>query len=183
MSGPLPAGPVRSPSLVRSARPEELDQLLAIERASDELFATVGFHLTPGPATLAALGQARQLLVVGDPPVGFARIEEVDGLAHLEQLSVHPDRARQGLGRTLLEAACAWAAEASYRAITLSTFAEVPWNAPFYASAGFAPLVPLTPGLVALRRQEQGNGLDELGPRVVMVRRLPATAGRGGSTS
>jgi GNAT superfamily N-acetyltransferase len=163
---------VAEPPTIRHARPDELADLVAIEAASDGLFSTIGFDLFPGPATVAAMARAPAVLVAGDPPVGFARVEEVDGLAHLEQLSVAPDHGRRGIGRALLEAACDWARDAGYEAITLVTFQDVAWNAPFYASASFRPLSALTPGLIALREIDRVNKLDDLGPRVVMVRRL-----------
>ena len=132
---------------VRSADPEELPVLPALERASDDVFAPLGLGPFPPPGDVTELRAARAVLVVGKPPLGFARIEEVDGLAHLEQLSVHPDHTRAGLGSRLLEAACRWAGEAGYPAITLRTFVEVPWNAPT-ARRGFAVLAPgADPGL------------------------------------
>ena len=145
---------------------------MTIEAAADELFGTIGFDLTPGPRTLDGLRRARAVLVAGRPPVGFAAIEEVDGSAHLEQLAVHPDHARQGIGRALLEAVCQWAARAGYPTLTLVTFADVAWNGPFYAGAGFAPTTRLGPGLAELRAIDRRNGLDDLGRRQVMVRRL-----------
>src|SRR4030095_4117904 len=119
-----------------------------------------------------SLIDARDLLVAGRPPVGFARIDEVDGHAHLEQLSVLPGHMRRGIGTGLLEAACAWAVEHSFREITLCTFAEPDWNAPFFAQRGFVLVSELTPGLEELRDWERSIGLDALGRRVVMRRAL-----------
>jgi GNAT superfamily N-acetyltransferase len=112
------------------------------------------------------------VLVAGRPAVGFARIDEVDGQAHLEQLSVLPSHMRRGNGTALVEAVCAWAAVHGYREVTLCTFAEVPFNAPFFAKRGFVPVESLTPGLVELRDWERDLGLDALGPRIVMRRTL-----------
>ena len=106
--------------------------------------------------------------------MGFARLEIVDGHAHLEQLSVHPTHGRRGIGGGLLFAACQWAADEGHSIITLCTFADVPWNAPFYARHGFAPVsdTELTPGLRVLRRREHELGLDALGRRTVMIKAL-----------
>jgi GNAT superfamily N-acetyltransferase len=159
---------------VRIADTEELPLLPALEAASDAVFAPLGLGPFPPPGNVAELRAARAVLVVGAPPLGFARIEEVDGRAHLEQLSVHPDHTRSGLGTRLLEAACAWARGAGYPGITLCTFADIPWNAPFYARHGFTILAPaeLTPGLRGLREHEVELGMDALGPRVAMLRPL-----------
>ena len=97
----------------------------------------------------------------------------VDGAAHVEQVSVHPDHARQGIGRALLERAAAWARAQGLRAITLTTYVEVDWNGPYYERLGFRYLTPdkETPGLRAIRRHERALGLDAW-PRACMVRIL-----------
>lgn len=60
-----------------------------------------------------------------------------------------------------------------YDRITLTTFRDVPFNGPFYASLGWRALADddLTPGLVAVRREERRAGLDRW-PRQAMVRHL-----------
>jgi GNAT superfamily N-acetyltransferase len=85
----------------------------------------------------------------------------VDGAAHIEQVTVHPDHQRRGLGRALIETADRWASEQSLPALTLSTFREVAWNAPYYAGLGFRMLAEdeLTPGLLELRAEEAAIGL------------------------
>ena len=162
---------------IRPARPDELAELIEIERAADRLFPLAGYGQTPGPASLAELRAATALLVSGDPPACYARIEVVDGRAHLAGLSVRPRFMRQGRGSELVRAACAWAAEHGYSEITLCTFAEVPWNGPFYAELGFGELAELTPGLQALRDAERSSGLDAMGRRVVLTRRTEPSLG------
>ena len=84
---------------VRPARPEELALLPILEEASDTLFLSLGIGPLPPPGTAADLAAAPMVLVVGDPPAGFARLELLGGGAHLEQLSVQPDHMRRGHGR------------------------------------------------------------------------------------
>lgn len=109
----------------------------------------------------------------GSPPVGMAFTTEIDGIAHLDEIDVHPDVSGKGVGSELLEAVCAIARVSGYRAITLATLSDVPWNAPFYAKRGFRILAPpeLTPGLVALQRREALGGFP-MHLRVVMRREL-----------
>ena len=161
---------------IRVAGAAEYVHLADIEGRADQLFSLSGMHGLPDPATADDLAAAVLVLVAGRPAVGFAHVEVVDGVAHLEQLSVLPRAMRRGIGSALVEAACAWATTRGYPAITLITFEDVPWNAPFYAGLGFAPITELTPGLVELRDWERDLGLDTLGTRVVMRRELPGGA-------
>lgn len=164
---------------IRPATPVEYPALIEIEEAADRLFDLAGYGETPGPASVADLAEAQLLLVAGDPPVGYARLEMVDGRAHLEGLSVRPSSMRRGIGSALVNAACDEATKAGYSELTLCTFAEVPWNGPFYRGLGFTELTEaeLTPGLLELRQAEQEIGLDAMGHRIVMIRRLTIESG------
>jgi GNAT superfamily N-acetyltransferase len=157
---------------IRVAEEGDYELIVDVERRADQLFSLSGLGPLPEPAPVTELAAARRLLVAGRPLLGFARIEEVDGVAHLEQLSVLPRAMRRGIGGALLEAACAWASECGYPAITLITFADVAWNGPYYARHGFGRIEELTPGLLELRDWERDIGLDELGERIVMRREL-----------
>ena len=108
-----------------------------------------------------------------DRPVAYLLADLVDGNLHVEQVSVHPDSARCGVGRALIEHVADRAASEGISALTLITFIEVPWNAPYYVRCGFRYLdeIELTPGLWAIRRQEAAHGLDRW-PRVCMRRDL-----------
>jgi len=105
-----------------------------------------------------------------DIPVGFAHVVvHEDGVAHLEEVDVHPDHARRGLGRRLVQTVCAWATSRGYHAVSLTTFRDVPWNMPFYTGLGFVPVAPDRVG-AALRSvidDETRRGLDPA-RRVVM---------------
>ena len=154
---------------VRVADGEDLQQLPAVEAAADALFVPLGVTDLPPPATAEERARAWRVLVVGRPVAGFAVLERVDGAVHLEQLSVHPAHGRRGIGSALLAATLDAARRSGADRVTLLTYADVPWNAPFYARHGWSVTTELTPGLQALRRRETGLGLDRHGPRVVMV--------------
>nr|WP_206038218.1 GNAT family N-acetyltransferase [Rhodococcus sp. HNM0569] len=118
--------------------------------------------------------------VAGDRPVAYAVVFVVDDGAHLEQVSVHPDHAHHGLGAGLIEHVSRWAARRGIRRLTLTTFVDVPWNAPYYRRLGFTtmPDADVTPGLEAIRARE--SRLAELWPRVIMTRpvAVPGEVGR-----
>lgn len=162
---------------VRAASAEDLAGLPALEQAADALFEQFGIWplpQAPEAADKAALARAAAVLVAGRPPVGFARLELIGGAAHLEQLSVDPAFGRRGVGTALVRACCDWAVRHDHAELTLTTFAQVPFNAPFYARLGFSVVddAVLPPHLAALRRREAEIGLDALGPRVAMRRVL-----------
>ncbi len=156
---------------IRAPRPDELETLRAIERDAGRLFAEIGMaeiaaHEPESIGTLTQYLEVDRIRVVADSrtdePLGYAVIDVVDGLAHIEQISVRPDQGRRGLGGMLLEHICAWAADNGYAAVTLTTFRDVAWNAPFYANHGFRVLDAdeTGPELTTRRAEEAGHGLD-----------------------
>lgn len=168
---------IAEPAFIRAPLPDELPELIEIEQAADKLFEVAGYGSTPGPASLDELRVAALLLVAGQPPVGYVRVELVDGQPHIEGLSVRPKSMRRGVGSALVRAAGDWAVEHGFSQLTLCTFVDVPWNGPFYAGLGFTELREPTPGLRALRETEARLGLDAMGRRWVMRRQLPAGPG------
>ncbi len=157
---------------IRPADAADLAELPEIDSRADSLFRVAGMDLPDIPYPVDALHDAKAVFVAGKPPVAFVQIEEVGGVAHVQELAVLPSHMRQGVGSALLDAACAWARDAGYRAITLTTYAEVPWNAPFYAARGFVEVTELTPELAELRDWERDIGLDGVGRRMAMRREL-----------
>jgi len=153
-------------------RPDELPLLPPLEAAADTLFEPLGIGPLPGPSTPQQFGAALVVLVAGEPPVGLCRIDAVGDLAHLEQLSVHPDHTRRGLGRSLLRAAVEWAASHGYGELTLCTYRDVAWNGPFYASEGFVEDGPADDWLIAHGLQPEEPVLGRSGARVLMRRAL-----------
>jgi N-acetylglutamate synthase-like GNAT family acetyltransferase len=62
------------------------------------------------------------------------------------------------VGRQLI--ACAeHARKLGLTSLTLTTFRDVPWNAPFYARLGFEIVTELTPELRQKREEEAAHGL------------------------
>ncbi len=162
----------RPRSSIRAARPHEFPDLREIEFAADQLYESVGIGPFTSDDAEDHFDEAVLVLVTGEPPVGFICVEFVDGIPHIWQLSVHPDHVRQGLGRSLVEAASSWARSTGFDAITLTTYRDVPWNGPFYESLGFVVVHDLSPGLEAIREHEREMGNDAFGRRVAMKLRL-----------
>lgn len=167
---------------IRLGAERDLNALPQIELAAEKLFSAYGWeNLDTLPDVISVEGH-RMYLDAGrlwvatdtdDQPVGFAVLSEVDGHAHLDEIDVHPDHGRRGIGRALIEQVCAWAHEAGYPAISLTTERDIPWNAPFYARLGFVILAPedLTDGLRTILADEAEWARDPA-TRVAMVRSL-----------
>ncbi len=156
---------------MRLAGPADLAGLPAIEDSADPLFAPLGIVFPPGPTVVEQMiGKDAEILVAGDPPVGFAALEELDGAVHLEQISVRGDLVGRGIGAGLLRAVLDRAAAAGAPGVSLLTFRDVPWNGPWYARHGFTELPEERwgQGLRAYWDAEIEAGLHDLGPRVVM---------------
>jgi GNAT superfamily N-acetyltransferase len=166
---------------IRVARDSDLAVMQDIERAAGGWFREVGMPeiAEDEPLPLEELtryrrgGRAWVAADDADVPAAYLIADIIDGSVHIEQVSVHPRAARRKIGRMLLEHAAAYAAARGIRALTLTTFAEVPWNAPYYARCGFRVLddSELSPGLRAVRDREIAHGLHRW-PRVCMRRDL-----------
>ena len=104
-------------------------------------------------------------------PVGCAIAGRIAEFLHLKELAVDPSYGRNGLGSALLAATYAHAVEHNYTGVSLSTFRNVPFNAPFYSARGFAELAQASAPaeLRAQFFQEVPHGVDPTS-RVLMVR-------------
>lgn len=164
----------------RPATASDVEHLREIERSAGLQFADIGMSAIarddpPSAAEyLSAIGRGEiSVIDVDEAPTAYLRAFEVDGGLHLEQLSVAAWGARRGLGRELIEHSARSARARDMAALTLTTFTEVPWNAPYYERLGFRPLAEAewTPGLRRIRHEETAAGLDAW-PRVCMRREL-----------
>jgi len=151
------------------ARQHDLPLLPAIELAAAQMLighapAAVLEATTTQFAFREARRHGRLWVALADQfPVGFAHVVVHEpGVAHLEELDVHPEHGRRGLGRWLVATVCACVAERGYRAVTLTTFRDVPWNMPFYESCGFVAVPPgeMSPPLLSVVIDEYRRGLD-----------------------
>lgn len=166
---------------ITAARPNDLPLLPAIELAAAKLLAghapdAVLNETTSQEELKGAQRHGRLWVALADGvPVGFAHVEVLEPtVAHLEEIDVHPAHGRRGLGRRLVMAVCAWAADHGYRSVTLTTFRDVPWNMPFYARLGFEviPSEELSPALRSVVQDETRRGLD---PTRRVAMRRPCT--------
>lgn len=82
---------------VRPAEQADLPRLADIDTRAGAVFRMAGYELPDIPFPDDVLATAKAIFVVGRPPVAFVRVDEVDGLAHIEEIAVVPKRMRQGI--------------------------------------------------------------------------------------
>jgi GNAT superfamily N-acetyltransferase len=94
--------------------------------------------------------------------IGFATCEAFEHELHLWELAVRHEAQGKGAGRAMIGAVVSEARARGLPAVTLTTFREIPWNAPFYARCGFVELTDdqLGPFLTLVREKEVQLGLD-----------------------
>jgi len=179
-----------SPFVIRVAAPAELPQLGLLEDRAAQRFRDsahpYAVHLPHFDVEqLVELQRAGTVWVAvdaGGTLLGFVIGGYLGEHAYVHELDVDLPYGRRGVGRALVRRVAAWAAERGHDLLLLSTFADVPWNAPFYERLGFTvvPTDDYDPVMRAQRRSDGSAGL-KLDSRVMMrapVRHLLA-AGSG----
>lgn len=153
---------------IRPARLDDVPHLGPVELRAGEMFRSVGLGYLAGdhmePDMAASFVRAGGTFIAVDDVdrlVGFLMSAPLDRAVHIYEVSVDPAHGRQGLGGRLLDAAAAHAKATGGGLLTLSTFRDVPWNAPFYAKHGFAAVARenWTPGFFVLHQREKDAGL------------------------
>jgi len=166
---------------VRPTRGTDIDRLEAVERSAATLFralpdlAWLAEDRTAGPEAHArAVAQGLSWVAVdeADQPAGFLIAAVEDGAdLHVLELSVAADHQGRGAGRALMQTARREAETRALSALTLTTFAGVAWNAPFYARLGYAVLTAeTTPAYLreALAAQAEHGLTDRVAMRLTL---------------
>lgn len=166
--------------IIRPARANEIPRLQEIEREAAIRFRDVGLDaIADGDpndeAFILALMKSGEVLGAESEGalVGFVLAGRLDDALHIYEISVAPSHGGRGIGGALLDAIADRAHHRGVRALSLSTFADVAWNAPFYARRGFALVEERawTPAFFALRAVERAAGLS-LERRIFMRKEL-----------
>ena len=166
---------------LRLARPDDADRWPDIELAAAGLFRgdadlhAIDFDKTWQAADLRRLIRKGHCLAadIGDRPVGFLASEPFGRELHIWEMSVHPDAQRRGIGKGLVRACLIDAGNCGFKAVTLTTFRDLPWNGPFYARLGFEEVIALDahPRLAGELANEVDDGLPA-DRRCAMIRFL-----------
>ena len=159
--------------IIRPAEPSEIETVRDLERASAQRFVGLMDALAedePSPAVVLAARIEQDGLLVAEIDgvmAAFVMFRPVGDGLYIEQIDVLPAFERRGVGAALIEAVGLRTSR-----LLLSTFRDVPWNAPYYRRLGFLDLddKKLAPDLMEIRREHLARGLDE-SLRVFMERR------------
>lgn len=134
---------------IRPATHGDIPQLVLIEQAGNELFAPTGLIRPENMDDHVSIEWHQDAIEAGmsfvaangdNLPVGFTLTSLREPDLYLDEIAVHPDYARHGLGSALLEHCLERAKDEGVRAVSLSTFRNVLWNGPFYKQFGFKEL-------------------------------------------
>ena len=157
---------------IERGAPGIAESLRAIERAAGVRFRSFGMTDVADdegtePEILddrAARGRLYIAWDARDAAVGFLIWSPKDGCAYIEEVSVHPDHAGHRLAARI---------SGRFAAITLVTFRDIPWNAPYYATLGFTEIARnrLGPDHEESWQQQTASGLD-MSRRLFMTRTL-----------
>ncbi|CAI2481713.1 GNAT family N-acetyltransferase [Serratia plymuthica] len=135
--------------LVRLAQLQDIPQLIAIERSAAQLFLQqpAWRFLADGPVMSrqqhADFIQQQQEWVAESASgevAGFIAVLPQQQDWHIAELSVAADWQRRGIGRRLIAEVAMQAKSQGAQRLTLTTFIDVPWNAPYYRRLGFQPI-------------------------------------------
>ena len=171
-------------TVIRPPAPAELGLVIEIEHRANRAFADHGLpEIADDAAGTAeeleayrATGRAWVAVDERGLPIAYILTAEVDGALHIEQVSVDPAHARRGIGAELIEHVCDLAGADGRASVTLTTFRDIPWNAPYYARLGFRELAEdeWAAQLRALVAHERA-AIPSDAPRVAMTRPVPGT--------
>ena len=166
---------------IRTASPTEIPIMQALELDAARLYGTLADY--EFCTQLPPRSQAEHLRVqengaawlagLDGEVVGFLLALPVDGRAHVLEAATEYRAQGKGIGRRLFAAFHAWAADIGYSEATLTTYRDVPWNAPFYERIGYQIITVDTrrPELMAIRAEEAATGFERA-PRVAMEKPL-----------
>jgi len=166
---------------IRKPRSSDIPALANVERSAAEIFRTANLDFlvdnpTVDPYLLVAMANANHLWIAADKfdqPIGFAGGEFLDGNFHIVEVSVARDSQGMGIGKALMAAMVEQIRWEGFKAMTLTTFRDLPWNAPWYARLGFFEVNAQEMGRTyeEILEIEATHGLD-VKSRCVMVKAL-----------
>jgi GNAT superfamily N-acetyltransferase len=152
---------------IRLGTAEDIPTVAALELEAGAMFPIEVFpqrrvNITPAEVVHAAIKHSSlwvaQLNESG--VVGFLLATDFAPSLHIEEMDVAPSHGRTGIGTALLLHAEQEARLRGLPYLTLTTFAHIPWNKPFYSKRGFLEVTDfeLFPHLARAIESERERG-------------------------
>ncbi|EMA3642425.1 GNAT family N-acetyltransferase [Providencia stuartii] len=169
---------------IRQAQPCDAKKLPTIERSAAQVFR--GHHQFAWIADdevqseqdhLQFIQDNREWVAVDndDQPIGFINVDKLTHSLHIGEISVCQSWQGKGVGRALIQHILHYALQHHFDYVTLTTFREIPWNAPYYQRFGFSIIdeEALPTELEEILQQEIDagfNAADRCAMRIKIVR-------------
>ena len=166
---------------IRLGSADEIHKVAPLEQAAAEAYRTIGMDAIADDApipesVLLEAAEEQRFWVAVEYGVLKAYLlgDFLPQSLHIDQVTVHPDASRRGLGALMIESVSADPRAKERGLITLTSFANVPWNAPYYERIGFIDIdrKDWPEGVAEKVAAEEEKGLAAW-PRVVMQREIP----------
>lgn len=155
---------------IQLAKPEHIPLLAEIEAAAGTIFPdgslpeNVLAERVPYTVFADACTDGRLLVALDSArsPVGFAFWLDIVGSALLALIEVHPHHGQKRLGSAMVARVIQHVTDAGFSSLYLTTFADIPWNQPFYQKSGFVTLDDeKQPAFITeILREERAKGLS-----------------------
>ncbi|MTC57901.1 MULTISPECIES: GNAT family N-acetyltransferase [Providencia] len=158
---------------IRLANQTDAQCLPAVEESAGQTFAghpkfdwITHSDVQPVDNHIECIAQGMEWLAVDqhDKPVGFIMAQRLADSLHIVELSVCQSAQGQGLGKKLINQIISFAKIQQISQVTLTTFREVAWNAPYYQRLGFSIIEPaqLTEPLQEILQHEIDAGFQAI---------------------
>lgn len=131
---------------IRAINPLDIEKLIEIEKSAAQVFINIPelAWIAKSPVLsadthLELIINAYSFAIVSeqDQPVGFLYAKKQGQDLYIIEMDVCRDFQKQGIGRQLIEYAIDYAKQNDFVSLSLTTFAHVVWNRPFYEKLGF----------------------------------------------
>ncbi|KAK3683067.1 hypothetical protein LTR37_020605 [Vermiconidia calcicola] len=136
---------------IRRASSADITRIGAISLSATKKFSSIPALADLGqdeeePATIQKWLSLGRIYLAGEEegkPLGFLAACPMDDVLYIAEISTHGSSQGQGVGSALLDAVLQWAKNraaqdsTSTERVSLTTYADVPWNGPWYRKRGF----------------------------------------------
>ena len=157
--------------IIRKTELSDVEHLPLVERSAGSAFKSLPSLAWIADDSVMSVEEHKHLLAKGlswialnslsQTICGFINAEVIDGEFYVGEVSVSEAYQKKGIGSKLFETALTEAKSLGLSTATLTTFIDVPWNAPYYQRLGFVILTAdiLPQYLERKLQEEKSSGL------------------------